>query len=99
MPILAINADNVDEVNRTLMKDGYRFNPDSFRPLTVRGVRLIEVPSAFDEKLSENEPLVVGYRNHPEESFQPVYSMRDFVLWLHRYADDPDFAQLLDLRK
>ena len=79
------------------MLGGFRLNPDSFRPMVSKGVRILK--SGFD-LLQSNEnylgKLIVGVRsNVPESTFKPVYSIRDFAIWWHKSAQNKTPGNLL----
>ena len=93
--VVVVTRDNLDAVNSGELNSGFRLNPDSFRSFVPKGVRILD-----DQESAEGLPLgdlILGTRDRQDEdTFRPLYSIRDFVIWLHRHENrGKGYLQLL----
>lgn len=87
-----IYAEDVHRINGNLFSNGYHLNPDSFRIMETRGVRVLGATSLEPDVRCQIEgKLISGYRNVADGRTFRIYSMREFLIWLHRNVDRSDW--------
>ncbi len=89
---LRVTRDNLDQINREKLSCGFQLNPNSFRSFEPKGIRVLEQP---DHLKGVKGRLITGTRDGIFESFKPVYSIRDFAIWLRQHAANSQFSSLL----
>ncbi len=72
---------------------GYNFNPNNFKPLEVKGIRV--TTEGGDGGIFSSGSIVTAYRDSVRSSFTAVSSLRDFVEWMNNYSQSPDFMDLI----
>jgi hypothetical protein len=91
-----IDRNNIDEINSSEMVGGFKLNPDSFRPMVNKGVRILRPGHAMMASQGRVGELIVAIRNNRQTKvFTPVYAIRDFVIWWHKVSTVKDADQLL----
>ena len=92
-----MNRENFDQVNNSGLETGFKLNSDSFRSFTPKGIRILEHSGTASESMEiDAGTLILGTRDYTEGgSYDPVYSIRDFAIWLHQQDRDSTIARLL----
>lgn len=97
--LLLVNRRNLEVINKTQFTSGFQLNPDSFRSFVPKGVRILSRGRVNDAADDLNlGQLIVGTRESPDDhGFTPVYSIREFAIWLHSNIRNPDYPHLMCL--
>lgn len=90
--LFIVHEGNIEEVNSTVLSGGYQFDSKSFRASYVGGVRVIRAPGLYSFLQGK---LITAYRDEMESDFRPVYSLREFVRWLHIHSNRDELPELI----
>ena len=84
-------------MNAALFRGGYRFNPDSFRTLEVRGARVLQKSGSYQSARDVPTGLITGLKDRLTGRFKALNSLRDFVLWLHQHRHESNYSDLMEM--
>ena len=90
-----VHRGNLTDLNR-MLSGGYRFDELSFAIFETRGVRILELADK-GQNCELLGGMISAYYDPETGEKHPIYSIRDFVLWLHKFGARPDLNQLLEI--
>ena len=88
---LVVNHKNIETINASKMKQGFRLDKKSWASLVPVGVRILYSSELPEDNLYGNDgelstsPVITGIRmSEHDKSFTQIYSLRNFVVWLRQ---------------
>ena len=79
-----------ETINELLM-----LNPDSFKSFLPKGVRILSYSGDDASHLPLGSLILGTKQNRFDSRYHPVYSIREFVIWLHQNSSQENFEELL----